>query len=140
MAVMRSFCVVTFREDLETIQIASVLHDVIGNSDWTLRRLQEEGFSERVTEILGCLAPEKGERYSWHIKRVITDDLACYVKMADLEDDLMPERRSLSSVKKRRYRIALDVVSEALDPTRDPFKMFQLQRMIGMLENYDDVL
>ena len=61
MAVMRSFCVVTFREDLETIQIASVLHDVIGNSDWTLRRLQVEGFSERVINILGCLvAPHAG--------------------------------------------------------------------------------
>ena len=136
MAVMRSFCVITFRDDLETIQIASVLHDVIGNSDWTIRRLQEEGFSERVTKILGCLAPEVGERYSWYIKRVITDDLACYVKMADLEEDLLPERRSLSSVKKRRYRMALDVVSEAIHPTRD----FMLKRSIGMLEDYDDVL
>ena len=138
MAVMRSFCVNTFREDLETIQIASLLHDVVGISDWTFRKLQDEGFSERVMCILHCLTKDVGERYSYYIKRITTDDLACYVKMADLQDDLLPERRSLSSVTKRRYRMALDIVTEAHCPTSDPFNKTLIDRMISELGDYDD--
>jgi (p)ppGpp synthase/HD superfamily hydrolase len=39
----------------EDAMIAAVLHDVVEDSSWTIEKLREKGFSEKVLEAIECL-------------------------------------------------------------------------------------
>jgi hypothetical protein len=69
-------------------QIVAVLHDVVEDTDWTLERLGDEGFSPRVLHALDCLTKRDGESYEAFIERVASDPLATDVKLLDLQDNL----------------------------------------------------
>lgn len=71
--------------DPELKQIA-VLHDLIEDcSDkWSIARLEEEGFSQRVRDALSLLTHQKGVSYDAYIKGIATNIDAIRVKLADL--------------------------------------------------------
>jgi (p)ppGpp synthase/HD superfamily hydrolase len=69
-------------------RICGVLHDVIEDTDITLERLQNEGFSPAVLAALDCLTKRDGESYDDFINRVLKNELACRVKLADLADNM----------------------------------------------------
>lgn len=71
----------------EKEQIVAILHDVVEDSEWTLKALKLAGFSEEVIEALDCLT-RRHESYPEFIERVIVNDLARKVKIADLKDNL----------------------------------------------------
>ncbi|MFK3798503.1 GTP pyrophosphokinase [Pseudomonas sp. NPDC088444] len=76
------------RFDDEDAQIASVLHDVVEDSDVTLEALREAGISERVIEAIDCLTKRPGEVYEDFIARILSNPLARRVKIADIRDNL----------------------------------------------------
>ena len=76
------------RMDSEAAMMAAVLHDVVEDSDWTLERLRERGFSEEVVEAVACLTHRDGESYEDFVERLKTNPLARRVKLADLEDNM----------------------------------------------------
>ena len=80
------------RMDTEAAMMAAVLHDVVEDTDWTLERLREVGFSEEVLEALDCLTHREGESYQQFVERVRTNPIARQVKIADLEDNMNVRR------------------------------------------------
>lgn len=76
----------------EIAKIVAVLHDVVEKSEWTLEDLKREGFSEQTVDAVDRLTKRNGEPYAMHLERARTSQLARKVKIADLEDNLDPER------------------------------------------------
>lgn len=75
-------------EDEELMQIA-ILHDVIEDSAgaWTIERLRETGFSERVCSALTLLTHDPLVKYEDYIRQIATNRDAIRVKMEDLRDN-----------------------------------------------------
>jgi (p)ppGpp synthase/HD superfamily hydrolase len=76
------------RMKTEKAMVAAVMHDVIEDSDWTPERLKDEGFSDEVLAILGCLTRREDETYEEFIARAGQNPIARQVKLADLEDNM----------------------------------------------------
>lgn len=109
---------VMFSREDETERICAVLHDVIEDTDITLDYLKNEGFSEEVVTILDALTRRSNESYDEFINRILNNKLACYVKLADLSDNMDLSRiekptqkdyERIEKYRKARHRI-LDVL------------------------------
>lgn len=72
----------------ETERICAILHDVVEDSNITLDDLKREGFSEEILVVLDCLTKRNGESYDEFIGRILKNEIACHVKLADLYDNL----------------------------------------------------
>ena len=102
--------------DSEDAMMAAVLHDVVENSVWTLDDLRKEGFSNEVLNAVDSLThrDKEGEDYWDYIQRAKSDPIAIKVKLADLEDNLNPDRLNEITEKdeKRfdRYRKAQEML------------------------------
>lgn len=73
--------------DDEIPQVTALLHDVVEDSPTTFDDLEMDGFPPEVLAALRCLTKTKGEDYDEFISRVLTNPLACQVKLADLMDN-----------------------------------------------------
>ena len=102
--------------DSESAMMAAVLHDVVENSVWTLDDLRKEEFSNEVLNAVDSLThrDKEGEDYWDYIQRAKSDPIAIKVKLADLEDNLNPDRLNEVTEKdeKRfdRYRKAQEML------------------------------
>lgn len=67
--------------------IAAILHDVVEDTDWTLEKLADEGFSREVVSIIDSLTRREGESYENYIGRLVHDPAACRIKLLDLKDN-----------------------------------------------------
>lgn len=74
--------------DGENERVVGVLHDVVEDTDVTLSDLIEAGFNREVIAAIDALTRKTGETYNDYISRVLTNSLACVVKLVDLEDNL----------------------------------------------------
>jgi (p)ppGpp synthase/HD superfamily hydrolase len=98
-------------------RIVALLHDVVEDSPLTLDDLAERGFDRSVLIAVDCLSRRSGESYADYIERVLTDDLACEVKLSDLADNLSNNRvlpattETLARIE--RYEDALRVLRRA---------------------------
>lgn len=69
-------------------RMAAALHDVVEDSPhWTLARLADEGFPERVLRAVDALTRREGESYEAFLDRIEADGLATRVKLLDLRDN-----------------------------------------------------
>lgn len=71
----------------EAARICAVLHDVVEDTPWTLGALRRAGYAEDVLTALDHVTKRPEESYEQFIDRVLTDPLACLVKLADLADN-----------------------------------------------------
>lgn len=95
---------VMLRQEDETARIVAVLHDVLEDTPVTLADLQTAGYDEHVCEAVDCLTRRSAETYEDMIERVAANPLARQVKLADLADNLNPERRvPVDSAAEKRY-------------------------------------
>ena len=78
----------------EAEMITAILHDVIEDTDWTIEKLREKGFSEEVLEAVECVTNREGESYEQFIERAGKNPIARQVKIADLEDNMNIQRIS----------------------------------------------
>ena len=76
------------RVQSDTEKIAAVLHDTIEDTDYTIEKLREKGYSEQVLEAIDCLTKRDGEDYDKYLNRSISNPIAQKVKIADLEDNM----------------------------------------------------
>jgi len=103
--------------DSKDAMISSVLHDVVEDSAWTLDDLRIEGFSDEVLNAVDSLThrDKEGEDYWDYIQRAKSDPIALKVKLADLLDNLNPNRlnKVMKADEKRfeRYRKAQQMLS-----------------------------
>lgn len=79
---------VMFRTNSEIERICAVLHDVIEDTPITLQMLRDEGFTPEVLNVLELLTKGSGESYDDFISRILTNETACRVKLADLADNM----------------------------------------------------
>lgn len=96
---------VMLMRDNELEQICAVLHDVVEDTDITFEDLRKQGFSEKVIHVLDCLTKRDEENYDEFIGRVLNDETACQVKLADITDNMNLTRIKNPS-EKDRERIA----------------------------------
>jgi hypothetical protein len=68
-------------------RIVAVLHDVVEDSDWSLERLREEGFSEVVLGAIDSVTRREDETYEEFVLRASRNPIGRRVKRADLEDN-----------------------------------------------------
>lgn len=68
--------------------IAGFLHDLVEDTDWTLQKLQAEGFPKHIVSAVDCLSKRDGESYNDFVIRSASDPLARAVKQNDLKDNL----------------------------------------------------
>lgn len=79
---------VMFAMDTENEMIAAILHDVIEDTEYTLKELSLNGFSKRVLYAVDCLTHRPGESYHRYMERVKSNDISAKVKLADLENNM----------------------------------------------------
>ena len=76
----------------EEERLAAVLHDVVEDSDTTIKDLQRAGFPAEVIEAVRLLTRLREDTYDEFIEKLKPDPLARRVKIADLRDNLRLER------------------------------------------------
>lgn len=72
----------------EIEKTCGVLHDVIEDTDITLEYLKKEGFTDEVLLALDALTKRYSESYDEFINRILENEIACKVKLADLSDNM----------------------------------------------------
>ncbi len=77
----------------ENARIVAALHDLVEDTGTTLEDLAAAGYSEEICKAVDCLSRRKDESYEAMIERVAANPLARQVKLADLEDNMDPNRR-----------------------------------------------
>ena len=107
---------VMLRVDGDEARMAAVLHDVVEDSVWTLDQLRAEGFTETVLAAVDGLTRREGEVYLDFCRRAAGNTIARAVKLADLEDNLNPDRMAALPEANRtladRYRKARAILLE----------------------------
>jgi (p)ppGpp synthase/HD superfamily hydrolase len=79
---------VMFRLETDEERIVAVLHDVVEDSDTTLKDLREMGYSKKIVEAIDHLTRREDESYDEFVERAAANPLARRVKLADLEDNM----------------------------------------------------
>lgn len=93
----------------EEDRIVAVLHDVVEDTEISASDLRNKGFSETVIEAVLALTRGHGETYDSFIARCVINDIARRVKLADIDDNMRPDRveaAKLDSSLLERYRKA----------------------------------
>lgn len=99
--------------DTEEKVIVALLHDVVEDTDYSLKDLKNMGFPESVIQALALLTHEKSVPYMDYVARIKENPLARAVKLADLKhnSDLsrldIVDEKAVQRVKKYEKAIAL---------------------------------
>ena len=93
---------------------AAWLHDVVEDTEVDLEELARLGFSATVQAALDALTRRAGEGDAYYA-RVAANPLAKAVKLADIWDNMHPDRVAMLNVSERdrlgdKYRRALDML------------------------------
>lgn len=101
--------------DDEDSIIVALLHDVVEDTDWTLEKLKEEGFSDAVIEALSYITHDKSVPYMEYVMRIAEDSIAKKVKLADLKHNSDLTRLDFIDEKAKtrveKYKEAIEVLS-----------------------------
>jgi (p)ppGpp synthase/HD superfamily hydrolase len=97
-------------------RIVAVLHDVVEDTEWTLERLREAGFSEVEVTAVDHLTRREGEDYFDFVRRAASNPLARAVKRADLLENSDISRLGAITARDRerlaKYAKALAILDE----------------------------
>lgn len=69
----------------EDTTIVALLHDVVEDTRYTLKKLRKKGFSERVLEAIALMTHNDGSPYLDYVARIKENPIAKAVKLADLK-------------------------------------------------------
>ena len=98
---------------------ASLLHDVIEDTEITENDLREFGIDDIVIETVKALSKKDGENYLDFINRIKHNINAIQIKMEDIKDNLNGlDEGSL----KDKYRLALYILQEVVRNTKNRSK------------------
>ena len=95
-------------------RIAAAFHDVLEDTDWTVDRLRQEGFTETVLNALEALTKDEDEEYLAYVRRAAANPVARAVKLADLEDNMdlsrLPSPTDRDRERIKRYKAAASLL------------------------------
>tara|TARA_Y100000022_G_C13170991_1_gene338617 strand:- start:96 stop:812 length:717 start_codon:yes stop_codon:yes gene_type:complete len=100
-------------------RIVALLHDVVEDSKWTLEKLKEEGFSDKIIEAIDSVTRRKSEDYFDFIARAKQNEIGLRVKLADLAQNSMikripnPSKEDFERIEK--YKKASDILMSVDD-------------------------
>jgi (p)ppGpp synthase/HD superfamily hydrolase len=86
---------VMMRQQSEEAMIVAVLHDVVEDTDLTMKDLQQAGFTAYVLEAVRLVTHDKKDSYADFVAKCAAHPLARAVKLADLEDNMRLDRTLL---------------------------------------------
>lgn len=69
----------------EEVMCIAVMHDLVEDTDWTLDKLLDLGFSLRIIDGISAMTHEKSESYDMYIRRIALNKDAREVKKEDLK-------------------------------------------------------
>jgi len=101
-------------------KIIALLHDVLEDSSITEGNLQSMGFSDEIITAVKALTRGKLQSYRSYLDQVCKNPLAKIVKLADIQDNIDPERLE-----------KLDVITRARLKNK-------YEKAINILNNYPD--
>ena len=105
-------------EENPEIELVALLHDVVEDTDWTLDKLKDWGFSHKVIEALDCVTKREGEDYDHFIERIKPNPIARAVKIADLQSNMTITRlNEITDVDVERLRKYLKAYKELVSVT-----------------------
>lgn len=104
---------VAARSESWALRMAAVLHDVVEDCGGTVAEIREQ-FGPEVSEVVDVLTRRESDTdYMTYVRRVGRDADATVVKIADLEENLRPDRTHPDQDKKRAiYSRALVYLQE----------------------------
>ena len=73
-------------------KIVALLHDVVEDTDMTLKTLKNYGFSEKIIDAIDAITKRDAESFEDYLSRVKSNKLALAVKFADITHNTSPER------------------------------------------------
>lgn len=85
--------------DNEIEKVVALLHDVVEDTDWSLKRLGQEGFSPVILSAVDAVTHRKGEPRRDYLDRCKANPIAKAVKLADLRHNSDLRRISPASSK-----------------------------------------
>lgn len=83
---------VALRLETEQEKIVALLHDVLEDTDATIEDLKRLDLDENIINAIQTLTRPKDVTYMDYIKKIGTNKLARKVKLADLSDNMDPDR------------------------------------------------
>ena len=90
---------------LKDFKIVAVLHDIVEDTSITLQDLKDLGYGSMIVDAIDCLTKREGESYDKFADRTMTDTMASYVKLADIEDNMDLSRlKTVTAKDKARYK------------------------------------
>ena len=100
----------------EATTVAALLHDVVEDTPYTFRDLEEMGFSPEVIAALRLLTHDEGEEYFAYVARIRENPIAKAVKLADLRhnSDLSRLDRvdEKALAREEKYKAAIKLLGE----------------------------
>ena len=112
------------RVTTEAEKITAVLHDLLEDTELDRGDLFRAGCPSRILMALDALTRLEGESYEAFVLRAAADPIARVVKLADIEDNLDPDRLArLPEAEAARLRAKYEParrVLEAADPPEPP--------------------
>lgn len=79
---------VMFRMRTDEEMLVAILHDVVEDSDITIKALQKMRYPRHVLAAVDALTRRNGESYDRFVARIRRNPLAVAVKIGDLEDHM----------------------------------------------------
>jgi len=78
---------VSFRCKTKRAKIVALLHDVVEDTDVTIKELIERGFPKFVCDAVDAMTHRKDEDYFDYVRRACLNPIAKEVKLADLDEN-----------------------------------------------------
>ena len=99
----------------EYTTVTALLHDVVEDTDYTLKDLQNMGYPDEVITALSLLTHDDSSEYMDYVKRLKNNPIARAVKLADLKhnSDLSRYDKIDGNAIKRtaKYKQAIEILS-----------------------------
>ena len=83
---------IAMKADNHNEMVVGLLHDVVEDSEWTMKDLEVEGFSRDIRAAVEALTKLDGEPYEDYLIRLSKNKLATTVKLRDLTHNMDPSR------------------------------------------------
>ena len=101
-----------------TLRTAALLHDVLEDSEMTVKSLLDAGIDFDTVQIVQVLTRQQGESYDKYIRRVASNAKATLIKLADLDHNMdlgrLPEPTNDDYRRLDKYRRAQVILRTAM--------------------------
>lgn len=107
--------------EAEEDRIVGVLHDTVEDTYVTPQLLRRSGFSDRIIDAVLSVTRNRGESYEDFILRARENEIGRRVKLADIEDNLSPDRGAERNTdREAKYQRAWMVLLASPLATKEP--------------------